>query len=101
LERNFGVSASPESLVDFFYQLNSNAELRADFLESPLEVLHKAGIVVEKVSREEIVRMVNILKEKYKDVLWTIPVQQMEYQWDLKRDGVISLKASEDPTGIP
>ena len=96
-----GVSATPKGVVAFFYELNSNAELRAAFLENPLEVLDKAGILVEKESREEIVGMVNHLKEKYKDDLWTIPVQQEKYHWDLKRDGVISLKASEDPIGVP
>lgn len=100
MEKNLGVSATLKGLVDFFYELNSNADVRAAFLENPLEVLDKAGVVVEEDSREEIVRIIKHLKEKYKDVLWTIPVQQEKYHWDLNRDGVIYLSSNEK-TGIP
>jgi hypothetical protein len=97
---SLGVSASPDTLIQFFYELNNNQKVREAFLADPLAVLDKAEIFVNPSSREEIVKIVKDLKKKYNDDLMSIPIEHKEYQWILQKDGVILLKGST-ATGVP
>jgi len=94
----YEIKASTEAISRFFYDCNTNAEIRAEFLEHPIRILAREpyGIEVSKQVAKEIIEYRDKFVKEIGEDVGEPPVGWEDHRWELMDEGLgIRIKGSD------